>query len=659
MTENRTAISSLKRFGPLVLFILGYLLLRVFWIHADSGIPSVWEYGFHVTDEGYYLGAGKEKYLWGSFVDLIRKENLNYGYSAGTHWLSYFAHLAFGLSDWTWRIPFVIIYFLAWLFTFRFVEKRTSPLFALAVCLSVSSVPLVTVYERGASNDMLIGSLLMISYVIAAGRGVWRIFVSALVMGYIITIKPSVWAFFPIVLSGVFESAKFRSKLVDASVFVATSFLAIGAWYALMALSVVEQAREAGISMFEVLSRVHANYGLPSVGDIAKDFLAASTFPRDPTCRSLSAVAVLITVLPIALFLYNLLRRNWSGRMLLYFGIPLYVAGLTLINTQYTHYYLPMIVMLPAMFAAMSRDFAAVEADGVNWRRCCAELILIAGAIMVGVIFLASAKADIKLAGEVYSRIYNLPHKNVWTFTWKILFAVTAAGTVIVAIKRGFGAVKKESWAWAVAFFAVASVAMAIYPAYSIASLLRIPQGDFMAPIALSLVSGFLLTYIIFAVPGIFRFKLIVACIPVAVVAASYLAVPMWRSAAAELVKKGTFVQKNAAEELSALVPTDAVVLGERSNQVFMSHPVRTATTFIDNSNPFPIIEELRKRDPGVKLYALLDVQHSYMLGHFRKNQDKCRLELVKTVKMPSFANGALVDVHLCRLVFPGVQKSR
>ena len=132
-----------------------------------------------------------------------------------------------------------------------------------------------------------------------------------------------------------------------------------------------------------------------------------------------------------------------------------------------------------------------------------------------------------------------------------------------------------------------------------------------------------------------------------------------WRSAAAELVKKGTFVQKNAAEELSALVPTDAVVLGERSNQVFMSHPVRTATTFLDNSNPFPIIEELRKRDPGVKLYALLDVQHAYMLGHFQKNQDKCRLELVKTVKMPSFANGALVDVYLCRLVFPGVQKSR
>jgi len=45
----------------LATFALVYLALRVFWITCDTGIPSIWEFGFHTTDEGYYLCGGKER----------------------------------------------------------------------------------------------------------------------------------------------------------------------------------------------------------------------------------------------------------------------------------------------------------------------------------------------------------------------------------------------------------------------------------------------------------------------------------------------------------------------------------------------------------------------------------------------------------------------
>ena len=114
----------------LLAFVAIYLAFRLPWITCDPGIPSVWEYGYNATDEGYYLSGGKEKFVWGNFVDLPRNEAFTYGFSAGTHWLSYLSHLLFGLSTWTWRIPFLGIYFLAWLSMFCLVSKRAGPAMA-------------------------------------------------------------------------------------------------------------------------------------------------------------------------------------------------------------------------------------------------------------------------------------------------------------------------------------------------------------------------------------------------------------------------------------------------------------------------------------------------------------------------------------------------
>ena len=634
----------------LAAFVAVWCSLRLFWITCDSGVPATWEYGFHTTDEGYYLSGGKEMLLWGSFVDIARREVLNYCYSYGTQWLSYLAHLAFGLSTWAWRLPFVVLYFAAWMLTFCHVSKRSGSAFAFAACAAVSSLPLVVTYERCASNDALIAALLAMSYALACGRGVWRIFAAAFTTSAIATVKPSVWLMIPMVLGGILEERKTRSRLVDAAAFVGLSVAGVFAWKGLSALTVLSEAERTGMSPWKVLLSVNATYGLPSITDILMDLRALASFPRDPSIRIMGATTVLISVVPASMFLVNVFRRKWNGHLLLYGSMALYTYSLNLINSMYSHYFLPLLAMLPAMFSAIQKDFYDLRDSHVPWKWLATTLALAAAGLSVGVLLLSSAGFDIMQAGELYSRIHNLPQKNPWLMSWHVVALATLAGVAAVAARRGVGSLVREGWIWGVAFFLASSAAFAALPAAVIAPRLRLAPELFYMPLGLNLVVGFLFAYLLFTCPEVFAKGRFLATALLLPVLASYLLLPTWRSAAVQLVTKRTFHDRDLARELSRLVPSDAVVIGERSNQALISLPVRTASLFNYNSNPIPLIESLRARDPEVKIYGLLDSQHAYCLQHFQKHADKYRLNLVKTFKMPSFASGSLADVYLCRI---------
>ena len=118
-----------------------------------------------------------------------------------------------------------------------------------------------------------------------------------------------------------------------------------------------------------------------------------------------------------------------------------------------------------------------------------------------------------------------------------------------------------------------------------------------------------------------------------------------------ELICPGTHLHEKMAAELKTLLPDDAIVIGERSNQMLMSLPIRTATTFAANSDPIPVVESVLKSDPAAKLYALVDSQHAYNLQHYKEHANEYRLDLMKEFKMPSFGNGSLASVYLCRIV--------
>jgi len=643
---------SVRKWMLFLAFAAVWLALRVFWLDGDSGIPSFWEYGYHVTDEGYYLSGGKELYLWGSAVDLDRGECLTYGYAAGMQWLSYIAHRLFGLSTWAWRIPFFAIYFLAALLGYRHVERRSGTCFAFPVCVTTAILPLMVVYERTASNDTLMAALVVISYAVAFGKGIWRIPAAALIVSFLILIKPAVWALLPIPLSAVLSDRKTRTAWLDAVLFVGLAVVFAFGWKALAAWTVADEASALGMTSWQVLGKLKANYGLPDFLNLANDFKAFAAYPRDPSYCLLGPVALFLTAFPIAFFVRQLMRRKWNAHLLIYLSVPAYVGAASVMNTLYTHYFIPMIALLPILLSAVREDLAEEASDTVSDRR--ALIVDLLGVLLLSgaaVYFVALSVEQPAVIQKFYSRVYNLPAENPWGGTAVFLIFGTLAASAFVALRSWKRTFRTDWPAVVLGLFVVLSVTFAVYPALHLAPVLRLDAGRYMAPFVINALAGGLLTFALFLHPEILRKRLSCAVGFLALVALAYVATPTWRLAAVELLRPATHVHAAVAAELAKLVPENAVVIGERTDQAFISLPVRTAATFISNSDPTPVIEALWKRDPNMPLFAFADSQHAYNLQHYQKHQQEFQLQLVKTFKMPSFATGRPADVHLCRII--------
>jgi len=643
--------SKMKFWLLLLAFTAVYLLFRLPWITCDPGIQSVWEYGYNATDEGYYLSGGKEKLIWGFFVDLPRNEVFTYGFSAGTHWLSYLAHLAFGLSTWTWRIPFLAIYLCAWLAAFCHISKRTSATAAFALCTSVSLVPMVVAYERTASNDALIAAILVLSYVCATGRSIWRVAAAGLLAGSIVLIKPSVWVLLPIAAAGVVEGNALKSSIKRPAVFLGVAIAGSFLFKLAVALSVLPDAAHAGTSIWEVVRKTTTHYPLPPIFDFASHFKGLSAFPRDPSIQLLGAIAPLLVAIPFAMAARSAVAKRWNGRIILFLAIPAYVAAVSVMNTIYTHYFLPVVAMLPILLCAISQELDEGDGERAKWLKVAMSFGAVLAVCGVGAIFLATYSAPPTVSQNFYSRVYNFPQKNVWGTTWPLMFVFTVAATLGIAALRGFKLKAREAVAWAAAAFVASSVVFAALPAVQLAPYMKKEAGEYFAPLVASLaVSAIFLVAIFGFDKRLPRRAIAVFALPLCVIA-MYLATPNWRSAFVELVRPGTHLHAEAAKELAKLLPKDAIVIGERSNQMLMSLPIRTATTFAANSDPIPVIESILKAEPEAKLYALADSQHAYNLQHYREHAKEYALQPIKTFKMPSFGAGKPSDVYLCKIV--------
>jgi 4-amino-4-deoxy-L-arabinose transferase-like glycosyltransferase len=636
----------------LIAFIAIYLAFRMPWMSSDPGIPSVWEYGYNSTDEGYYLSGGKEKLLWGHFVDLPRSEAFTYGFSAGTHWLSYLAHLCFGLSTWTWRIPFFCVYLIGWLLMFVHVSKRAGAVAAFTLCTSVSLIPMVVAYERTASNDALISALLLISYVCIAGRTRLRTVLAGVISGAIVLVKPSVWILLPIVASGVVEERKFSSAIKYLVLYLIVAVASVFLWKLLVALSVMPDAAYAGTSIWEIVKKTTTHYPLPSIFDFASHFKGFSAFPRDPSIQLLGVAAPIMFSMPFCVAAKMVAVRRWNGHLLLCVSLLAYVAAVSVMNTIYTHYFLPVVIILPIAISSMSFELEELS-QGLNkatWRKSAVPILLTVALCIIASIMIDSLSKNPSVVQNYYSRVYNLPMKNVWGMVWPMILIFASLITLGAAISW-----KVKNWsmitASALSAAVAASVAFAALPAVQLSVYIKKDTAEYFAPMIMSLGVSALFLVFVFVVRERFPWrKIAVFAVPLCMVACCSLT-PNWRKSFNELLQPGGCLHKNAAKELSSLLPSDAIVIGERSNQMLMSLPIRTATTFPSNSDPIPIIESILKSEPNAKLYALADSQHAYNLQHYRKHENKYRLRHIRTLKMPSFGDGRLADVYLCEIV--------
>jgi len=641
----------LKFWIGLAAFFAIYLALRVFWLDGDPGIPAVWEYGYNATDEGYYLDGGKEKFLWGFFVDLPRTESFTYGFSSGTHWLSYLAHLCLGLSTWTWRIPFFAISCLAWMVGYVYLARKSGALAAFLLSAAFSCMPMLVAYERTASNDVLIGSLAVLGYVLATGAGRWRLFAAAAVTGLIVLVKPSVWVLIPVVAAGVLQSPKFKRWWLDLACFVAAAVLAVFVCKLLAALAVLPDAERAGVSIWEIVRRTTTHYPLPKIFDFVTHFRGLSAFPRDPSYVLLGVTTAFVFVLPAALATRDLVRFRFTGNTLLFMAVPAYIASVNVMNTQYTHYFIPALMFLPILTDAACRELESGNPEGIfKLKRVCVALGFVTVGCALGLLFLSGLSWAPQLSQQYFSKIYNFPSKNVWGATGSVMFVFMVATLAAIAILGGLKDWRRAIPAALVSAFCAASVVFAVLPAYQIAPFLHQRSQFYFAPLAVSLVATAMLLVAVFGLREVIPWKRALAPFAVVAMMACYVATPSWRQSAVQLMRPATHVHAQVAKELKALVPEDAIVIGERSNQMFLSLPIRTATTFAANSDPIPVIKSILKKDPSAKLYALADSQHAYNLQHYQKHAKELTLQPVKVFKMPSFGTGALADVYLCKI---------
>ena len=637
-------------------FAVVWVGLRVFWLDGDAGIPSVWEYGYNVTDEGYYMGAAKDKFLWGAFNDLVRSESFTYGYSALTHWISYVGYRIFGLSDWKWRIPFVFIYFTGWCLAFRHAARRIGPVAAFCAAAAFACVPVTVIYERTAGNDVTIAALFVISYCLAVGTGRWRLVVPAVVAGSIILIKPSLWVLLPLLLAGALDGRKTKRRWLDAGLFLAALAASVWGWRGLQLLSVLPETAANGMSASEIIRLTTTHNKLPNLFDFATLFRGFASFPRDPSFKLLSVEAAFMSVVPLAMAARAVLRRRWTPRLLLYLFVPAYVAAISVNNTIYTHYFHPMMVFLPILWSEIVADLAEDGDAAEGWRAPSVTLALTAAASAIVLLWAGSQIVRPQEAQAYYSRVYNLPQGNVWAFDWPYVLVAAFAALVLVAVFRGPKRLRTDGVAAAFAAAAGASVAFAGLPAVHLSTYFKSTQWSYMAPVALTFVCGMLFVLTVFGVGnGTFRRRILAAFVPGAVLL-SFAVAPQWRDSACEMFAPAKHVQRDVGAEVAKALPEGAFVIGERSTQVLMGQPFRTVTT-MPGCNLIPIVEKLVKRDPQVKLYGLLDSQNAYNIQHLQKNKDRYDLRLLRKFSMPSFASAKPADVFFCQIVVKETRK--
>ena len=636
----------------LIAFAALWCALRVFWIDADPGIASLWEYGFNATDEGYYMGAAKDKFVWGAFCDFARNESFTYGYSALTHWMAYIGYAICGLTDWGWRIPFVALYLLAWLMAFAHVTRRTSAKAAFLWCASLSSIPVIVAYERTACNDLTIGALAVIAFCLASGKGWWRIIASAFVACAISLIKPSVWILLPVVAAGLLAERKTRSRLLDIGLLVVAVAGFLLFWRLMAIVSVLPEAEMHGVSAGEILRRTTTHNALPSLFDFDQLFRGFSSFPRDICMKAFASATAIFFVAPLAMAARAALRRKWDWRLLLYISVPVYVAGVSVNNSICLHYYHPALMLMPLLVAEICCDLNAdrEEAGGASWKVEAAMLGI--AAIVAALCCLAPIGSFMKPAdvAEYYSTISNLPRKIVWLLTPGSLAMAPLAVVALIAVLRGIKATVREGAVWFAVCAAAASAALAGAPGAQIASYIRQTQSEWILPAILSLVASFVFAVAAFGMrPSAFRRRLAILFAPVAI-AMSFAVSPTWRESCVQLLSPGTHTQRAVADEIAALVPANSVVIGERSSQVLMGKAIKTATT-MPGCDPIPIVKALLERDGNVNLFALADSQNAYNLQHFQKHAKEYRLHLLKEFKMRSFANAKPASVYFCKII--------
>ena len=223
----------------------------------------------------------------------------------------------------------------------------------------------------------------------------------------LILVKPSVWILLPIVASGVVEERKFSSAIKDIVLYLIVAVVSVFFWRLLVALSVMPDAAHAGMSVWEIVRKTTTHYPLPPIFDFASHFKGFSAFPRDPSIQLLGVVAPIMFSIPFCVAAKMVAGRRWNGHLLLFVSLLAYVAAVSVMNTIYTHYFLPVVIILPIAISSMSFELEELsqELNKATWRKSAVPFLLTVALCIIASILIASLSKNPSVVQNYYSRI--------------------------------------------------------------------------------------------------------------------------------------------------------------------------------------------------------------------------------------------------------------
>jgi 4-amino-4-deoxy-L-arabinose transferase-like glycosyltransferase len=646
MLFGRAVVSRLL-FGSLLLLLM--IGTRWAWIDCDGGTPSLTEYGYFQTDEGFYTGGGRQKFIRDRFISATRAAPCTYAICPSTHLLTWGAFEIFGQTTWSHRVFPFLINTAAWLCLFLFLSRKTLPWIAFTLCAVCLLNPLLMVYERTVCNDVLMASVLLIGYTAARKKGLLFPLLGGVVFGLGLWVKQSIWVLFPLGLSAAAMSPHPATRWRRMAAFGVGFLASACVQYGLIRLLIWEDAASQDTSIGELLAVSNSSYPLPNPFDWVLTFKGLSSFPRCPSDGLLSVWIALFLVLPGLLLIRRLTDtpRRWDGRLLLYLTLPLYAAAIIIMPVFYAHYYIPILVFVPVVWFEARRDLKLWKAGNPY-----VAAALMAGAIVYTLVsyhsFVVPPDAGQSISPYL-ANAYNLPPRVMWTRNGAYLLA--AAGVFALL---GLWARLRKPTLWVIAGLTVSALGVAdlcfsTIPLCEAHKFTPIFSPTIRDVACLLQVSVIVIFFAVWGLPGLLRRGVRWHLLFASLFVCATLANPVWRNGARELTQRG-HLHKQAVADIARLVPRNAVVFGERTPQLLLS--LRPRVVPAPNADPVPFVMAVHKKYPERPLYAILDSEHNYHFSHYEAAKDKLRLEVVHTLKLPSFNNGQPSNVFLARINF-------
>jgi hypothetical protein len=642
---GRTLAPRLFFGGLLLLLIIG---TRWAWIDCDGGTPSLTEYGYFQTDEGFYSSGGKQKLLFGRLINVTRASPCTYAICPSTHVMTWAAFRIFGQTTWAHRVFPLLISTLAWLCLFHFLSRKTLAWIAFLLCAVCLLNPLMTVYGRTACSDSLMASVVLLGYIMARRKGLLFPFLGGFVFGLGLWVKQSIWVLFPLGLAGAAMTASAKGRWSRLACCALGFLVSVFIQYGLIRLLIHGDALSQNVTVDQLMKISNSSYSLPNPFDWVSTFKGVSSFPRFPTGGLLGVFIPLFLVLPALLLLRRLTDSpfRWDGRLLLYLTLPLYATGIMILPVYYAHYFIPVIAFIPILWLEARRDLKL----WVGRERWLAFALMALAVICVMVSFhsfeVTADKAD--CLNAYLANAYNLPQQIVWAGNGVYVLVTAALLTLL-----GVWARPRKPTGWVVAIgvlFSALGVADLCYcrlhlsEAYKYTPIFPATVTDVAHLLQVVAIAFF---FVIWCLPGMFRQSVRWYLFLLVIFVCGTLANPRWRKGVCELAERG-YLHKQAVAKLASIVPDNAVVFGERAPQLFLS--LKSRVSPMPNGDPVPVVLAVHEKFPDRPLFALLDSEHNYHYAHYTNCSNRIRVEVLNTLKLPSFNNGLPANVYLLRL---------